>query len=577
MPPGRVPRDFIVLSRQILQLANQGATRLAFLREVSRRLLAFTRCEHLEIWLTDGPLYYRWTSDSDGRSSFKAAASEAPGFSTLLREMDEPIQNLLVNVLHGRLSDLGPNVTDDGAWWTSDASNLQKSRTADTPSSQAGKVAPRGSLALMRIEVDAQTHGLLMLAAQDRNFFSPETIEAYEAIAQTLGMAVASRRAQAALKERVKEFSCLYGIAHILEHRELSLSECLRRIVQLLPGAWQFPEMAAARIVLDGQTYSAGDADHFLHRQQAPIVVGGVPRGSVDVGYIAEREEFAEGPFLREEESLILVIAREISHFVERMEVGAQQAQLEEQLRHADRLATIGQFAAGIAHELNEPLGGILGFAQLASKSTGASQQVAADLDHIVNAALRAREIVRKLMIFARQSPPSKAPIKLNQIVDEAIEFLGRRGARQPVELIRDLDPELPEIFADPLQIHQVAVNLIVNALQALPGKGVITVRTKYADDASHSQRESVTAHGIKLIVEDNGSGIEPDILPRIFNPFFTTKDVGEGTGLGLSVVHGIVTSHGGTIDVFSKPGHGSRFEVTLPINSCEVSQEVAR
>lgn len=568
-PPGRVPKDFIVLSRQLLQLANQGATRLEFLRAASRLLLTFTRCDDLEVWLSDGPLHYRWTCASDDSSTFQVSG-ELERFRPFLDTLDEPIRGILEAVLDGRIHEQDPErtanipseMTYDGTWWTpktSAISNNEKRR-----SGMKSSLPGYGSLALIRINVDDHTHGVLILSANTANFFTPQTIENYEAIAQTLGMAIAGRRAQAALKERVKEFTCLYGIAHILEHRDLSLADSFRQIVQLLPPAWQFPEMAAARIELDGKVYEAGATDKLIHRQCADILVDGKRRGRVEVGYNCDREDFAEGAFLHEEQSLLEVIAREISHFVERHEAGEQRVRLETQLLHADRLATIGQFAAGIAHEINEPLGGILGFAQLARKNAGVPQQTVADLDQIVAAALRAREIVRKLMLFSRQTPPAKSMIQLNQVVEEAVAFLRARWTERKLELVRDLDPDLPELLADPVQIHQVAVNLLVNAIQAIPDTGRITVRTR-ADGSA-----------VKLIVEDTGVGIHPDLLPKIFNPFFTTKDVGIGTGLGLSVVHGIVSSHGGCIDVFSQPGHGARFDVTLPLDGPDPRQESA-
>jgi signal transduction histidine kinase len=227
---------------------------------------------------------------------------------------------------------------------------------------------------------------------------------------------------------------------------------------------------------------------------------------------------------------------------------------LEEQLRHADRLATIGQLAAGVAHEMNEPLSNVLGFAQLALKAPGTPQPVVDDLREIVSASLRAREIVKKLLLFARQTPPKKTSTNLNELVEDALFLLEAGCETQGIKIIRRLTADLPTIEADPVQIRQVLVNLTVNAMQAIATEGTVTVETKAEDQL------------VVLSVTDTGHGMSPEILSKIFSPFFTTKDVGEGTGLGLSVVHGIVTAHGGTIDAESRGGSGSRFIVRLPV-----------
>jgi signal transduction histidine kinase len=167
-------------------------------------------------------------------------------------------------------------------------------------------------------------------------------------------------------------------------------------------------------------------------------------------------------------------------------------------------------------------------------------------------------------MMFARQTPPKKMLVNLNQLVQEGLYFLEARCARQGVEVIRILDPDLPEITADSAQLHQVLVNLAVNAVQAMPAGGKLTLRTARSDDR------------ISLVVEDTGTGMDEKVLKMIFMPFFTTKEVGQGLGLGLAVVHGIVSGHRGSIKVQSRPGEGSRFEVILPVSGPAEKEEVS-
>ena len=211
--------------------------------------------------------------------------------------------------------------------------------------------------------------------------------------------------------------------------------------------------------------------------------------------------------------------------------------------------------AAIAAHELNEPLGSILGFAEALQSTPELPTRARSDAARIVEVAMHAREMVRKLLLFCRHVPAIKSVVNLNQVVEEGLYFLESRCARQGIELARNLAPDLPGIPADPQQIHHVLVNLALNAIQAMPGGGTLAITTGRDGD------------WVLLRVEDSGSGMSAETVKRIFVPFFTTKEADEGTGLGLAVVQGIVAEHGGSVTVDSKPGRGSCFEVRLPVS----------
>jgi two-component system NtrC family sensor kinase len=360
-----------------------------------------------------------------------------------------------------------------------------------------------------------------------------------------------------ALKERVKELTCLYGIARIAEQLEVPLGEILKGIVELLPQAWQYPESTQGRIVLDHNSYTTSGFQNTPYIQKSNIFVSGILRGYVEIVYVENKPEHDEGPFLKEERKLIDAIAREIGRTVERKEAKEEKTRLQEQLIHADRLATIGQLAAGVAHELNEPLGNILGFAQLAKKYSELPQQALQDIEKIERASLHAREVVKKLLLFSRQMPSKKSRFDLNKLIKENLYFLESRCTKEGIEITYLLESDLPEIIADPSQLNQVIVNLVVNAIQAMPDGGKLILQT-----SSHDNKDVIFA------VEDTGVGMSADIQEKIFLPFFTTKDINLGTGLGLAVAHGIIMSHGGTVHVKSKVGCGARFEITLPVTN---------
>jgi len=549
------PKELITLTQRILQQANLGPSRIAFLTDASRLLLELSDCDALELQ-TFGDVAYRWRSTRRPTESLSFDLSENDvdsGEPDSHDDRDWPdLVQLARNALSGEIDPSAPCFTEHGSFWTGD---LAKTLAAHSRGSHGRLGLTNGitSLALIPFVISDRNSGLLQMESERRDVFVQGAMEFHECVAQALGVGIATRRAQAALNERVKEFTCLYGIARATRQLDRSVQGVLQEIAAFLPPAWQYPDVAVSRIMFDGKEYGTTDFKSVRFRQSARIVVSGAHRGTVDVGYVDEKPEFVEGPFLEEEDDLLGAVAREISLFIEQNEAARQRGQLEERLRHADRLATIGQLATGVAHEINEPLGGILGCAQLARKAPDLAKETATDLDDIIAASLYAREIVKKLMLFARQAPSKRTHINLNQVVEEGMSFLEARCEKEGVELVRDLAPDLPLTLADSSQLQQVLVNLAVNALQAMPNGGTLTVAT-HADDVS-----------VVLAVEDTGVGMSDDVENQIYDPFFTTKDVGEGTGLGLSVVHGIVVSHRGSIKCNSKVGSGTCFKIQLP------------
>lgn len=359
--------------------------------------------------------------------------------------------------------------------------------------------------------------------------------------------------ADAALCERVKELTCLYEIAQLVVDPPDQFDEIMVGITEVVRRAWHYPDIANVRIVLDSREFKSAGFSAGAQSQLTSIMVGGARRGQIEVHYGKAMPDRDEGPFLKEERSLLETLAVQIASIVERREASEERASLQRQLRHADRLATLGQLAAGIGHELNEPLNNVLGFAQLVKRDPSLLPQVRSDIERIETAALQARSTIRKLLAFARQTPPQMSNVDVNRVVTEGMQFFEARCAKDNIVVAVELCPDLPWISADPSQLNQVLVNLVVNSLQAMPMGGRLTVTT------------GITKEGVFFAVEDTGIGMTDDVAAKLFVPFFTTKDVGEGTGLGLPVSHGIVSAHAGSIQVQSRLGQGTRITIVLP------------
>jgi two-component system NtrC family sensor kinase len=247
-----------------------------------------------------------------------------------------------------------------------------------------------------------------------------------------------------------------------------------------------------------------------------------------------------------------------------------------EQLRHSDRLATIGQLAAGVAHELGTPLSVVSGRAQLVAADPGVSNEVRANARIVVEQAARMTEIIRQLLDFSRRRRVQPVPADLRRVVGRMLDLLSAVGGRRAVRFELDAPQEPMMAAVDEAQLQQALTNIVLNGVQAMPQGGRIRVRLTSVRATSPTVREQGERDYRRIDVEDEGGGITPEHLPRIFEPFFTTKGVGEGTGLGLSVAHGIIADHGGWIDVESTIGRGTSFRIYLPAFAGTVATRVA-
>jgi PAS domain S-box-containing protein len=258
-------------------------------------------------------------------------------------------------------------------------------------------------------------------------------------------------------------------------------------------------------------------------------------------------------------------IVRDITH----------RLQLETQLRQSQKMEAIGTLAGGIAHDFNNILTAVLGYTELVKIDLPPNNPTTANLDEVIKAAIRAKELVQHILTFSRKTDQERGPIQIHIIIKEALKLL-RASIPTTIAIKQHIDPNSGTILGNPTQIHQVLMNLCTNASHAMEETGG-TIAVELTDVELESElftAETVLppGHYVKLSISDTGPGIEADLHERIFEPYFTTKEVGKGSGLGLAVVHGIIKAHVGAIEFESAPGHGTSFHLYFPMIDSEIT-----
>ena len=340
----------------------------------------------------------------------------------------------------------------------------------------------------------------------------------------------------------------------------------------------------AGQVVKTGQPFlESGDAQRLKVKtgylvkslMYVPLKAGQEVIGVLSVDNKVSNTPFTESDVyllsaLADYASIAIVNARlytEVKSFSEELEQKVvertkelQEAQ--EQLIQSEKLASIGQLAAGVAHELNNPISVMLGFSQAILRKLPEDDPLRKPLATIEREGLRCKGIIQNLLDFARRSKPSLQPTNVNEVLEAACALIEHQISLDNVVVTKGYDPHLPQVLADANQLQQVFVNIIINARDAMPRGGTLRLITRSLGDEVH------------IIFSDTGIGIPPENIKRIFDPFFTTKEVGQGTGLGLSVSYGIVEQHGGTIEVKSEVGVGTTFIVKLPVMQGKAVEE---
>jgi two-component system, NtrC family, sensor kinase len=373
------------------------------------------------------------------------------------------------------------------------------------------------------------------------------------------------------LNERVKELTALHHTARLLQDHEKATPLLLQEIVTILPAAWEHPELAAARIVFDGVDYRSANFVSTPLTQSARFTTAGGKRGVMEVTY-PERPNQTKPPFLKEEKSLLDSLAEMLRLHLERKEAKQSADEITRQLVERNKelwslqqeMARVGQVAAlswmtgAIAHELGTPLNSVLGYTQLLAQEE-LPEKARRHVKTIESQVQRMAAIVQYYLDRTRGSTSKRSLVNLNELVKETLLLLSPVFAEKGVGVIPKLAESLPSLNAHAGSLQRVLINLLNNAVDSLGQAGRITIATRIAQ-ATERRRS-----GIIIEITDSGAGISPDLLPRVFDVFMTTKTPGSGTGLGLAVCQEIVKEHGGKITISSQVEKGTTVEIFLP------------
>jgi two-component system, cell cycle sensor histidine kinase and response regulator CckA len=350
----------------------------------------------------------------------------------------------------------------------------------------------------------------------------------------------------------------------------------------------------AMSAALESQRWDVVLSDYSMPSFSAPDALGVLRASGLDIPFIIVSGTIGEETAVSSLKAgacdflvkgrlarLVPAIERELREAELRRERAGAQHALEEQLRHAQKMEAIGQLAGGVAHDFNNVLTAILGYAGLLTEQVGSDSAIGRDVQEIVLAAERATALTRQLLAFSRKQTATPVALSLNTVIQD-LEPMLRRLITANVSIRTILDPRTHAVLADATQLEQILMNLVVNARDAMPDGGTVTIETHNAaaDGGLDGTDASGPGSSAVLCVSDTGIGMSREVLARIFEPFFTTKERGRGTGLGLAAVYGIVQQLHGRIAVQSEPGRGARFTIALPktdlVPECAAVHEAA-
>ncbi len=553
------------LSLKILELLNRSRKQPEMIREILLLVKEFSGCDAVGIRLREGEdfPYYETNGFIEGHVSLENRLCVVDQKGELIRDSQgSPVLECMCgNIICGRFDPEKPFFTQGGSFWTNSTTELLATTTEeDRQARTRNRCNGEGyeSVALIPLKTEEGNIGLLQLNQFQRNHFTPELISFYEGIANSIGIVLARKQAEEALLSSEENFH------HSLDNSPLGI-----RIFGAVTEGQQ--TLYANRAVLDIYGFTSLEEFNTIPRIQSLT-----PESYAE--YLVRREKRLRGEAITAQYDLNIVRPDgEVRHLqvfpknvlwngerryqsiyldiTERKQAEQREEELQQELSLSMRLASVGELVASVAHEINNPLTGVLGFSErLLRKST--DEGTRRDLARIHSEAQRMVKVMDNLRSFTRRREPEKQYSDINDILQKTLELRAYELKTGNIEIVTDLASGLPEVEVDSHQIQEVFLNIILNAEQGMTeanGGGKLTIKTG-----------KIKNH-VRISFADDGPGISTDHFGKLFDPFFTTRGEQGGTGLGLSICHGIVTEHGGRLYVRSKAGEGATFFVELP------------
>ena len=362
---------------------------------------------------------------------------------------------------------------------------------------------------------------------------------------------------------RIKELRCLYLVSKLASDTARPIGELCRELVEVLPQGLRFPDETGVRLMLRGEEYASNGYREGRWQLQSPIIAEGENIGLITVTIANDVVTDYLAPFLQEERDLVDAFALHLGRMVTERDTAARLVQ-------AQKLESLGQLTGGITHDFNNLLTVIFGNLELAEIECEGNVTLQKCIANAMQASRRAADLTAQLQAFSRRQALLPTTVELNDHVSDTLDLL-RRSIGEGIEVVTELDPAPLAVRVDPPKMEAALLNLAVNARDAMPGGGRLTIATRAVTLGGRAGSELPPGPYVELVVSDTGTGMEPEVAKRIFEPFFTTKGVGQGSGLGLSMVFGFVKQSGGHIEVESQPGRGTTFRIYLPLIVTEI------
>jgi signal transduction histidine kinase/DNA-binding response OmpR family regulator len=546
-------------SLHLLEILHRHTAISPLLKEFVREIRAYTGCDGVGIRVLD----------DEGNIPYQAYE----GFSRQFFEAESPLsvksdQCMCINVIKGTADPALPFYSEGGSFYINATSRFLATVSEEEKGKTRNVCNATGyeSVALVPFRSNGRILGLIHVADRRENMVPLPMVKLLEQAALQLGTAFQRARAEAQLQQQ--------------EERFRRLSQEFQALLDNVPdGIVLFgPDLTvrwANRTLLDHVGGPAGVAEvtnKICHaafwNYPAPCpqcpVVRSFASGRFESGNIVT----PTGKILELRAAPIMGESGQVESVIEILRDITEHRKLEEQLRQAQKMESIGTLAGGIAHDFNNILTAVLGYADMVLEGLAPGSRNWKLQQEVINAGLRAKELVKQILTFSRQTEHDFKPLQLHLIIKETLKLL-RASIPTTIEIRQDIDASCGAVLADPTQIHQVLLNLCTNSYHAMREKGgvleVCLRETVIGQDDHIANLELTPGKYAKLSVSDTGAGIRLEDMEKIFEPYFTTKPVDEGTGLGLSVAHGIVKSHKGRISVYSEPGKGTVFNLYFP------------